>query len=334
MAVRRRAVAGGLRIPLSSTTRSCLLDSCSDVVNSITIPLVARDTMSDTAQPRYETQADFPGLTKRIWLLWAQGLDRAPPVPRACIDSWFKHNPDWEITLLNAETLRDWANPVLCEAKARSLPSYRLSELARVDLLARYGGVWADATCYCMKPLNDWLPSCLRSRFFAFARPGRDRVMSSWFLASRPGGHIPHRMWDALRGYYLDRDLFLDSGWQGSVSRQLARAFNSNPYTTALWFAPPLPQLGITTYFSFHYMFASLTWTDRAFRDIWRRTVKVSAVGPHTLMFHGFGEPPSQEILTDIETRRVPLYKLNWRIDPGSLPKSSTLNTLLGRDRC
>ena len=253
-----------------------------------------------------------------------------PPVPRACVDTWAAHNPDWDITILTGENLCNWADPRLCLPDAQSQRPYRLSELARLNLLARHGGVWVDATCYCMKPLDEWLPDCLVSGFFAFDRPGRDRLMASWFLASPPDGYISRRMWEALEGYYLDRSLS-DTGWRRLARKALDQALNHSTRTTSLWFAPPLPQLGISPYLSFHYLFNWLTRTDPAFRDIWERTVKVSADGPHSLDLHSFDKPPSSQILADIEQRRVPVYKLNWRIDPAALPASSTLNVLLGR---
>lgn len=273
---------------------------------------------------------DIGGVPRRIWVLWTQGFDQMPPVARACIDSWAAHNPTWDIKVLTSESLCHWADAVLGLPKAESQPPYRLSELARLNLLARHGGVWVDATCYCTKPLDEWLPDCLASGFFAFARPGRDRLMSSWFLASPPEGYIPRRMWEALDGYYLGRNLS-DTGWRRLARAAIARALNRNTRTTPLWFAPPLPQLGITPYLSFHYKFNQLTRTDPVFRDIWERTLKVSADSPHSLQFHGLGRPPSPRILADIEQRRVPVYKLNWRIDPAALPASSTLNALLGQ---
>lgn len=272
--------------------------------------------------------SDMNGVPKRIWILWTQGVDQMPPVPRACVESWIKHNPTWDVKVLTGESLCQWADQLLCLPSAQSQRPYRLSELARLNLLAKHGGVWVDATCYCMKPLDEWLPSCLDSGFFAFDRPGRDRVMSSWFLASPPDGYIPRQMFNALNRYYLGRKLS-DIGWRRVVRRALDSILNRSVRTTSLWFGWPLPQLGISPYLSFHYIFHQLSKADPDFGDIWQRTIKVSADGPHSLDCHGFDEPPSPQIRADIEQRRVPLYKLNWRIDPATLSASSTLNLLL-----
>jgi hypothetical protein len=280
----------------------------------------------------YGSSVDINGVPRRIWILWTQGLDQLPPIPRRCIDSWVAHNPDWDIKVLTRKSLCRWTDAVLGRPKAQSLRPYRLSELARLNLLARHGGVWVDATCYCMKPLDEWLPACLTSSFFAFDRPGRDRLMSSWFLAAPPGDYISRRMWEVLDDYYLGRSLS-DTGWRRLARMVIGRGLNHNTRTTSLWFAPPLPQLGITPYLSFHYLFNRLARTDATFRDIWKQTPKISADGPHSLQRHGLDRPPSPQILADIEGRRVPVYKLDWRIEPGTLSPSSTLNALFNRAR-
>lgn len=268
------------------------------------------------------------GVPKRIWLLWAQGPEQMPAVPRACVQSWVRHNPGWEIELLSMQSLGRFVHPLLDSAEARSQRPYRLSELARLDLLSRHGGVWADATCFCVKPLDDWLPDRLDSGFFAFATPGRDRLMASWFLASRREGYIVSRMREELIDYYLGHAL-CDSGWRRIARRALDVALNQSVATTAAWFAPPLPRLGISPYLSFHYLFNRLVRRDPEFAAIWARSAKLSADAPHSLDFHGFAAPPSPRVAAMIEQRRVPVYKLNWRIDPSTLSPDSTLNALL-----
>jgi hypothetical protein len=135
-------------------------------------------------------------------------------------------------------------------------------------------------------------------------------------------------MWQELADYYLGRKLS-DTGWRGLAARPIARILNRDSRLAQLWFAPPLPQLGLMPYFGFHYMFARLLRTDPGFRDIWERTVKISARRPHNLLIHGLDRPPSPELLAELEQRQVPLYKLNWRVDPTTLPASSAVNALL-----
>mmetsp|Transcript_64365 Transcript_64365/g.199332 ORF Transcript_64365/g.199332 Transcript_64365/m.199332 type:complete len:254 (-) Transcript_64365:52-813(-) len=72
------------------------------------------------------------------------------------------------------------------------IPPAAESDLLRLLLLTLYGGVWADSTMLCRRPLDSWLPESAASGFFAFAPESIEEdlpVMSS-FLASEPGHAI------------------------------------------------------------------------------------------------------------------------------------------------
>lgn len=58
------------------------------------------------------------------------------------------------------------------------------ADVLRWRLLSMYGGVWADATLYCNRPLSDWLALELReSPIFVF-RSGEVALFHSWFIAA------------------------------------------------------------------------------------------------------------------------------------------------------
>ena len=142
-------------------------------------------------------QAD-ESMPKRIWIYWAQGLDDAPDVVQKSYQSWVKLNPDYEVTFLDNTTLDDylgfeWGSALQGFSAALKLAGQ--SDLIRLVLLARYGGVWVDATTFCLKPLNTWLePAVDKTGFFCFrqnaSRRTEDRTLISWFLASTPNHPI------------------------------------------------------------------------------------------------------------------------------------------------
>ena len=47
-------------------------------------------------------------IPRKIWILWYQGLSQAPFMVKTCIDSWIRENPNWEITILDTENLREY----------------------------------------------------------------------------------------------------------------------------------------------------------------------------------------------------------------------------------
>src|SRR5262245_44082221 len=108
-------------------------------------------------------------IPKRIWFLWLQGIAQAPPLVRACLESWRRWNPDWQIEVLDQSNL-DTFLPASAQLGGRSerIQAAALSDLIRVNILNRHGGVWTDATCLCRKPLDVWLPQLAQAGFFAF----------------------------------------------------------------------------------------------------------------------------------------------------------------------
>ena len=126
-------------------------------------------------------------LPKRLWLYWHQGEAEAPRLVAQCLQTWRDHNPGWDVQVLDAATL---PAEVTLDDLPEDISLQALSDVLRLRLLRRYGGVWVDATAYCVRPLDDWLPPLLSSGFFAFTLPAHDRLIGSWFLAASPGAPL------------------------------------------------------------------------------------------------------------------------------------------------
>ena len=95
-------------------------------------------------------------LPKVVWMLWLQGWHEAPEIVRACRRSWEALSPRWIVAPLSEKTaLRALCGSKFIEAISdKGLQPEALSDCIRIELLRRYGGVWADATTYCLKPLD------------------------------------------------------------------------------------------------------------------------------------------------------------------------------------
>lgn len=136
-------------------------------------------------------------IPKILWIYWAQGEAAAPPIVRRCIESWRRHNPGWEIRLLD-----EGNTPVDVSDAPDFLPRRYRADLLRLRLMAEFGGVWADATLLCHRPLDDWLPLMAQRGVFVFTDPGPGRHLSNWFIASEPGGALA-RAWAADYGRFV-----------------------------------------------------------------------------------------------------------------------------------
>jgi len=79
----------------------------------------------------------FPA-NKIIWICWLQGWDEAPWLVRKCLASWQLHNPDWDIRILDADTVHLYVE--LPDLSAKLITAASLSDIVRVCLLHEYGG--------------------------------------------------------------------------------------------------------------------------------------------------------------------------------------------------
>lgn len=232
---------------------------------------------------------------RRIWTCWFQGLDTAPPVVRACVSSWLRHNPTWELRCLEAKTVSHYA-PVasIIDLERQRLTAASLADIARLLLLQRYGGVWVDATVLCTRPLDDWLPEVARGGFFAFAAPAPDRPLASWLLASDPR-HI------------------LVSSWRRAVELYWARRKETDDY---YWL---------------HHEFARLLAARPDVSDAWRRVSKLSADGPHALQAKGLLPKPAGDAAAAVDWS-TPVFKLTHRLSPDCLLPGTLLSYLIQRE--
>lgn len=232
-------------------------------------------------------------IPRTIWILWLQGWDQAPAVARASRRSWEHHNPGWDVRAIDH---RDVSHLPGVAKLGDRLPAAR-SDIVRSQLLAERGGVWADASTLCVRPLDEWLPARAGSGFFAFGSPGYGRLLSSWFLAATRGSYLTIRWAQAVEAYWSDRE---------------------QP----------------DHYFWFHRLFEHLYRTDPVFRHAWRAVPRVSAEGPHYFAPYGphLTSAMSRRVEARLGARRDPLYKLSTRVD---LPPraGSALEHLLDPER-
>jgi len=142
-------------------------------------------------------------LPRKIYMYWDSGFDSAPEICRMCVESWKRLNPTWEVVLLDkAKALEIVPEDELPEGL---LPNH-FANLLRMKLMVRQGGVWADATLLCTQPLDEWLVSLFnQTDFFFFSRPGKDRLISNWFMASTPSSYVMHRIDEACDRYWDKR---------------------------------------------------------------------------------------------------------------------------------
>jgi hypothetical protein len=252
-----------------------------------------------------ESEATVPRI---VWTAWLQGYDAAPEVVRRCLESWQANNPGWEVRALSEDDMGEVTSFDHLAGPLRRQSLNHRSDMLRLDLLATHGGVWADATCLCMRPLDDWIDArTASSGFFAFHRPGPDRLISTWFLAARRQQPLLTALRDFMRTHW-DRPYW-------SEPERLARFLSRSARRRRLWFTPPVRDwLRADVYFAFHYAFELLVERDPAHAATWAATPKVPVDPSHRLFSLGFLSAVTEAVLAEI-AETPPVYKLTWRYD-------------------
>ncbi|MGZ2411232.1 capsular polysaccharide synthesis protein [Sphingomonas sp. F9_3S_D5_B_2] len=231
---------------------------------------------------RFKAAFDRPTLPMRplstfprvIHLYWDQGFDGAPDIVSTCVESWRERNPGWTLRFWDAAAAEQLVSRSSLPAGLKTTP---YSDMLRTEILHRHGGVWADSTVYCLRPLDSWLLHIMcQTDFFAFSRPGPDRAMATWFLAARAGSNVAGELSAAVRRFWSRQD-------------QPTRVYH--------WY---------------QYIFEYLERTSASFRKAWATAPKISPAG--MLMVQGrlvSGATPTEE---ELELwRAMPMQKLTYK---------------------
>ncbi len=234
-------------------------------------------------------------MKKTIWSCWFQGRDAAPHLVKRCFSSWERENPGWHFRCLDAASIERYVNfKGIVDLQSQSLTAASFSDIVRILLLHEFGGIWVDATLFCNRPLDEWLPSAMTEGFFAFAEPAPDRLLSSWFLSAVPNH-------------------YLVSSW----CRRTIEYWSNRPKTE--------------DYFWFHHLFGDMCNADETAAKAWLRVPKISADGPHALQFGGLMYRSQTGVIDSVDWK-TPVFKLTQRLPEESLPSESLLEYLLDRD--
>ncbi len=102
-----------------------------------------------------ETPAQTSGI---IWLFWWQGYDKAPLLVKKCIDSVKKNAGNHEVVLLTEENWKDYSRIpeyIIKKLDEKKITLTHFSDILRMELLSRHGGLWLDATIFVSRKIPE-----------------------------------------------------------------------------------------------------------------------------------------------------------------------------------
>jgi hypothetical protein len=113
---------------------------------------------------------------KIVWSYWEGSMDN---ITKKCIDSWYKYIPNgWKIVILNNSKLNEVE--LIKPFRFNKLSHTTKSDVIRLSVLYKYGGLWMDASVLLTQKL-DWIQNYEKNDYYGFNYDSRNYI-ESWFL--------------------------------------------------------------------------------------------------------------------------------------------------------
>jgi hypothetical protein len=107
------------------------------------------------------TQEMAPVTDYRIWVFWWQGEASMPELVKGCYRQLCANHKN--VVLITKDNLREYCDIpeyILDKCKASKITLTHLSDLVRVSLLAKFGGLYLDSTCWIPYRIPDEVFQC------------------------------------------------------------------------------------------------------------------------------------------------------------------------------
>lgn len=120
-----------------------------------------------------------------IWMYWHSGAENMPEECKKCWETYKKYNPLWEIIIVSDNNLLCYLDDYISSnIKKSTLRVSHKSDLIRIALLNKYGGVWADLTSICVDSL-EWIQQYKNASILLFSYDTKDDISSWWIACTR-----------------------------------------------------------------------------------------------------------------------------------------------------
>jgi hypothetical protein len=124
----------------------------------------------------------------KIWSLWE---GPKPPFIELCLEILLKHNPDAQILDMAAFRRLQTFD---CDVELSHLKMANQADWIRLHLLKAFGGIWIDADCIVMRPLNRFLDALRCCWSMAFYEP--EGLIGGGFMGTPPDSYHINEMYD------------------------------------------------------------------------------------------------------------------------------------------
>ena len=122
---------------------------------------------------------------KIIWSYWDS--HEIPEIVKLSIKSWKKTSPQYKINFMNQKNVEEY---VSLPTNWKTLPAYRQSDIIRLRLLEKYGGVWIDASTILLEDLDKFISKNNLTLFITPRSSLENPVFENWFISAPPNNTV------------------------------------------------------------------------------------------------------------------------------------------------
>lgn len=136
--------------------------------------------------------------SNKVWICWFQGMENAPALVQKCYESVKKNLTDREVILITSDNMEQYVtfpDYIIEKWKSGVITHTHLTDLLRIELLIKYGGMWLDATVFCSEERGGIPDYFFDSDLFFYQslKPGRDGdafYISSWLISAKSNNKL------------------------------------------------------------------------------------------------------------------------------------------------
>lgn len=147
-----------------------------------------------------------------VWVMWLQGIEKAPEIVKKCIESQKKYMPEKKIVFVSEDNLSDYVDfpdYILKKRRKGIITNAHFSDIVRNALLIKYGGYWIDATVLftdadLIKNIEDY-PLFMYS-FYYFGFNPEIMEFNSWFIHSTANNNMLCLTQEMLYAYWREHN--------------------------------------------------------------------------------------------------------------------------------
>lgn len=227
--------------------------------------------------------------SNKVWICWLQGIENAPEIVKKCYES-IKLNlgNNNEIILITEKNINEYVqfpSYIVEKWKKGIITNTHMTDLLRLELLIKYGGLWLDATVFCS---NSNIPNYIFNSdlfFYQNLKPGRDGnsiYFSSWLMSAKTNNKILLATRHLCYEYWKKNNFMID-------------------------------------YFLLHYF---LSIVCDFYNDEWNNIIPVSNSIPHILLLRLFDE--YDENMWNAIKEMTCFHKLSYKFDREKLNEDKT----------